>query len=165
MPFPSTAGGTPIARDQYVDQGEGIDVLQILGQGGGVKSGQSLTGIFYGSAMGTDNITAHSGGGQANAVPLVTGLNRVTTGATGDSVVLPPAIRGMEIVVANDIAGTSGNVINVFPASQAQGGATGGDQINGAGANVAFALGSSNDTVPIPVTIFYCFSNGAWRTK
>jgi hypothetical protein len=44
--------------------------------------------LFYESV--TDNITAHAGGGQTNALPLVTEINRITTAATtGDSVRLP----------------------------------------------------------------------------
>jgi hypothetical protein len=163
MAIPSvTGGGTPIARDQYIDQGESIDVLQVLGQGGGVLTGQTLTGIFYGSKMAQDNLTAHAGGGQANGVPITTSLTRVTTVASaGDSLTLPPAIRGMEISVVNDAATNS---MNVFPASAAQGGVAGGDSINALGANAAFAMAAVNSGGAGP-TIFYCFTTGTWRTK
>jgi len=48
--------------------------------------------LFYESV--TDNLTAHAGGGQTNALQLVTEINRITTAATsGDSVMLPPTTQ------------------------------------------------------------------------
>jgi hypothetical protein len=162
MAIPSTQGGVPVARDQYIDQGEALDIVQVLGQGGGVKTGQTVNGFFYGSLMGQDNIVAHAGGGQANAVPITAPLARIVTVATAaDSVVLPPAIRGMEVTVVNDAAANSANV---FPASAAQGGVAGGDSINALAANAAFALAAVNGGGAGP-TLFYCFSTGVWRTK
>jgi hypothetical protein len=149
---------TTQARTVYIDQGEHIDVVQILGQGGIINSGQTWNNLFYGQATVQDNITAHAGGGQANAVAITGPYARITIAASaGDSVVLPPSIRGMEITVVNDAAA---NAVNVFPASAAQGGVSGGDAINALGANAAFSL-----TVAAGPTIFYCFSNGLWRTK
>jgi hypothetical protein len=75
----------------------------------------------------------------------------------GDSVVLPPAVVGLQIVVQN----SGGASLNVFPASQAQGGASGGDKINALTQNTALAI-ASGGTTP---TVFYCFSSGIWNTK
>jgi hypothetical protein len=138
------------ARDIYIDQGEHIDLVQILTPGGAVASGQTWNGQLYGQSMAQDNITAHSGGGQANAVPITGPMARIIIVAVaGDSVVLPVSARGMEVVVVNDAAA---NAANVFPAL--------GDAINALGANTAFSL-----TVAAGPTIFYCYSTGLWRTK
>lgn len=141
---------TTTARDTYIDLGEHIDLVQILTPGGAVASGQTWNGQLYGQNMAQDNITAHATGGQANAVPITGPMARITiVGTAGDSVVLPLSARGMEIVVVNDAAA---NAANVFPAV--------GDAINALGANTAFSL-----TVAAGPTIFYCYSNGLWRTK
>ncbi len=146
------------ARQVWEDRGESIDVSQVLLPGSSIAAGQSWNNQLYGQSMAQDTITAYSGGGQANGVSVTGPLMRITTvAAAGDSVTLPPAIRGMEITVTNDAAA---NACNVFPASAAQGGVTGGDAINALGANTAFSL-----TVAAGPTIFFCFSNGLWRTK
>lgn len=73
------------------------------------------------------NITAHSGGGQANAVALVQGINQIATvAANGDSVRLPASAAGISVVVINN----SANNANLFPAS--------GDSIESGSANAAF---------------------------
>lgn len=148
------ANFSSVARDQYIDQGEGLDILQVLGQGGVVKTGQTLSGLFYGQSMAQDNITATPAGTQATSVPITTALARITTVASAnDGVLLPPAIRGMEISIVNDAALNSAKVF-----------ASGTDTINGtAGATgVALAAVAGGGAGP---TIYYCFSNGAWRTK
>lgn len=49
-----------------------------------------------------DGIVAHAGGGKALATPITGQTARVTTCATpGDSVLLPPAFAGMEILLIN----------------------------------------------------------------
>lgn len=49
------------------------------------------------------NITAYSGGGQANATALSYGLNQVATAAAAaDSVILPSAVPGEIVTVVND---------------------------------------------------------------
>ena len=100
-------------------------------------------------------LTAHAGGGQANATPMTNQINRVTTVASGgDSVLLPPAKHGLQILVAND---TATNSMNVFPCSQAQGGATGGDAINALGQNNAFAVAAGKNGMA------FCASDGKWH--
>src|ERR1019366_5802375 len=50
----------------------------------------------------TDNLTALAGGAKASATPLPSTVNRVVTVASaGDSVLLPPAIVGKEVLVIN----------------------------------------------------------------
>lgn len=63
-----------------------------------IKSTQSVS----------DNLTAHAGGGQANALPLTSAINRVATvGTAADSVALPLAAKGLSVTVANDAASNS----------------------------------------------------------
>lgn len=84
-------------------------------------------------------LTAFAGGGQAGALPLVSRINRLATVASAaDSVMLPLAELGMEIVIIND------------GASAAQVFGSGVDTIDG----IATATG-----VPLTNTkraIFYC---------
>lgn len=95
----------------------------------------------------TDGLTAHAGGGQANATPLPAELNRVTTVATaGDSVELPTSVGGLSITVINAAA----NSMNVFPAV--------GDQINSLGANAAFAVAAGKSVE------FNCVTSGQWHS-
>jgi hypothetical protein len=113
-------------------------------------------GAYYCSAE--DGIVATPGGNQSTSRLLGQQQSRITTvAAPGDGVRLPPAFAGACVVLVNDAAA---NACNVFPASQAQGGAPGGDKINALAANAAYS-----QTVLSGVTIFYCFSTGSWRTK
>jgi len=100
-------------------------------------------------------ITARAGGGQATAV-LVTAMQaQVSVCATGgDSIRLPPAQPGMEITIVNNGAASC----NCFASSQAQGGASGGDSMNGT-QNASAAIAATS------VVIFYCFANGLWVSK
>lgn len=74
-------------------------------------------------------LTADTGSAQAGATQLRPGFNFVeTVGTIGDSLVLPPAEKGMIVRIKNDAA----NSADVFPAS--------GDTINGGSADTAAAL-------------------------
>jgi hypothetical protein len=98
-----------------------------------------------------DNITAHAGGGQANAYPIpgTVQIARVTVVASaGDSVILPASAPGLEITVVNAAAANS---MNVFPAV--------GDAINALGANTAFAVAAGKTCT------FYCATSGQWHTQ
>lgn len=93
----------------------------------------------------TDNITAHAGGGKANATALTTTYNRVTTVATtADSVLLYPAVKGQFIAIMN----TGANPLQAF--------GQGTDTINGVatGTGVAIANGKLAE--------FVCYTTGAW---
>lgn len=102
----------------------------------------------------SSGLTAHAGGGQANALALTSQGNQISTVATAaDSVVLPPAVAGLEISVTNNAAA---NAANVYPASATQGGVAGGDAINALGVNAAFSL-AANKTA-----LFICNVTGVW---
>lgn len=93
-------------------------------------------------------LTAFAGGGQASATPLQWGANRVTTVATGgDSVLLPPAVQGLCVVVCNAAAANS---MNVFPRS--------GESINALAADAAFAMASNK------AALFVCMATGVWNS-
>lgn len=110
------------------------------------QGGAKVANRFLASV--TDGITAHAGGGQANAVLLTTDINRVTTVASAaDSVALPASTPGSEVTVIN-AAGV--NSMNVFPQS--------GDQINALAANAAFAVAAGK------VATFYCTVAGFWHS-
>lgn len=119
----------------------------------------TTAGLWYSNGIGTgysgqfptvsytDAITAHAGGGQGLAVPLTTVINRLTVVASaGDSVSLPKAAPGMQLVVINATAATSANV---FPFT--------GDQIEALGVNAAFALPGAKSAT------FYCTVAGQWH--
>jgi len=106
--------------------------------------GQSVTAVPYDSV--TDGITAHSGGGQANAVPLTSLLNRVTTVAVAnDSVLLPKAVAGLKVRVSNAAA----NNLGVYPST--------GDAINALSANAMYAQATGR-------VDFICYTTGTWQT-
>lgn len=94
-----------------------------------------------------DTITAHAGGGKANAVPLRYGFNRISVCATiGDSVLLPAAVPGAECYIVHD------------------------------GATAAQVFGQGTDTVDSVITatgvtmtqakraMFVCETLGAWQS-
>lgn len=88
------------------------------------------------------SLTAHSGGGQANATLLANGVNNVSTVAVAaDSVKLPPAVGGTVIVAANNGA----NSMQVF------GDATAGDTINGVATGTGVAVANGKNA------IFVCY--------
>jgi len=93
------------------------------------------------------NITAHAGGGQANAWPLNLGINVVAVVATaGDSVKLPDDVVGQTVIVTN----TGANSLNIFPFL--------GDNINNLGTNVAYPL------APQATVQFVGVDNFDWRS-
>lgn len=127
---------------------------QSLSGGSAAFSYITLTGFIYESA--TNGITATASGTQTTSVLLTTSINRITTITTGgDSVLLPPSVPGLSIKVINATASTS---MNVFPASAAQGGVTGGDAINALAVNTAYAIAGTK------VVTFSCSVAGTWNT-
>jgi hypothetical protein len=102
-------------------------------------------------------LTAVASGTQSTALLLTSRYNRVTTVASaGDAVRLPPALAGMLITVWD---GHSSNSVKVFPSSAAQGGVTGGDAINAAGANAAYTITAAY------VATFRCVTTGQWYAQ
>jgi len=98
-----------------------------------------------------DALTAHAGGGQANATKIDGSVQQARVSivaSAADSIVLPPSYVGAEIAIMND---ASANAMNVFPAV--------GESINLLSANTALSVAIQT------VTIFYCFAIGKWKTK
>jgi hypothetical protein len=92
-------------------------------------------------------LTAHSGGGQGSALALTVAMNRITTvAASGDSVKLPAAAAGEQVVVVNAAAS---NAMDCFPTS--------GDAINALSANTALSI-AADSTV-----LFCCIVAGTWN--
>lgn len=127
--------------------------IPVPGQGIGASGNSQVN--FFDSV--TDALTATASGTQITALLLTTRQNRITTVASaGDAVRLPPAIAGMSISVRN---AASANAMNVFPASAAQGGVTGGDAINALSQNTAFS-----QTVAANTVTYRCYTTGTWIT-
>ena len=92
-------------------------------------------------------ITAYAGGGQGSATALVEDWNIVATTATAaDSVLLPDAVVGREVVVYNDGAAAAA----VFPDT--------GDTIDGGAANASVSLDAGGQST------YRCVVAGAWRS-
>lgn len=95
-----------------------------------------------------DGLIAFPGGGQANAVQIAGQTARITTVATtGDSVLLPQALPGLELMIINDAT----NAMNVFP--------FGSDSIDKLAASTSVSqMGQS-------LVIYTCTAAGLWRTE
>lgn len=105
-----------------------------------------ITGLLYQSL--TTGITAFATGGQASATALTKNFNNVTVCATaGDSVKLPSAEAGLEIVVKNSGA-TS---LDIFPAT--------GDSIDALAVNLAVRI------APSSVARFFAISATVWESN
>jgi hypothetical protein len=91
-------------------------------------------------------ITAHAGGGQANATELTAHDNEVTTVATSnDSVKLLAATQHLRQTVRN----TSANDLDIYPQS--------GENFNGLAANAPYTLSGGG------IVTFVCFTSGEWK--
>lgn len=112
----------------------------------GVFTTLASTALFTESAQ--NGITAFAGGGQASATQLTLQTSRVTTVATrGDSVKLPTASAGLELVVIN----TGASPMSVFPIA--------GDAINGLAANTAVLQMQSS------IDVYSCGAVGQWHVE
>lgn len=113
-----------------------------------IAAGLLMTGPI--KLAGVNGITAHAGGGKANATQLDAkfDVHRISVCATAaDSVLLPPAEAGRAVVVIND------------------------------GAAAAQVFGKGTDTIDAVVTatgvpltnakrcIYYCVTAGAWQSS
>lgn len=102
-----------------------------------------------------DAITAHAGGGQANATVLAADINGVgVVASANDSLQLPPSAAGLSLVVA--VSPLVANQCALY--SNWNGGAPA-DTIDGLAASAALTL------MPGSVTIFVCTASGAWRSN
>lgn len=108
----------------------------------------SISGNFL-ITPSTSGITAHPGGGQSGATPLTTPLNSVKfVASSGDSVLLPPSVVGMEVLVIN-INDT--NAIQVF--------GSGSDEINLTASNVGISQ------LPDTTILYTCVVTGFWTSS
>jgi hypothetical protein len=101
------------------------------------------------------NITA-AGTNQGTATAITQAMANVATVGSGTGVVLPAAKAGAQITVANN----GSNNLQVY--------GNGSDTINGtAGSTGVVQVDGSTFTPPqvAQVTIYYCFTTGAWVTK
>lgn len=107
---------------------------------------QQFNGFF--AELYQDSIIAFAGGGQTSATQLTGQTNRVATVATAaDSVMLPQALPGLELMVINDAA----NAMQVF--------GYGTDVIDAATATVGVSqMGKS-------MVIYTCVTAGNWRSE
>lgn len=112
-----------------------------------VEPGVGFAGsLFTESAV--NNLVAYPGGGQANATLVTTQTVRVSAVATaGDSIKLPPAAPGLEIVIIN----RGGNTVAIY--------GSGTDTIDELAAN-AFVTQMNKSMV-----IFSCTGTGQWYTN
>lgn len=95
-----------------------------------------------------DGIVAHAGGGQGSAYALTMQTSRVATVATaGDSVLLPAAVIGDELLVINEGA----NYMQVY--------GTGADTVDGV------ASGTGVPQMAGSVVIYVCPTAGKWKTN
>jgi hypothetical protein len=137
------SNGNIISMVQQVTEGVGLNQL-----GSPTFNNITMADNGHYKASVQEGLTAHAGGGQSGATALTADLCRVTTvGTAADSVVLPVAAPGMEIVVINAAAANS---MNVFPAS--------GDAINALSANAAFAVAAGK------TCSFFSTLAGHWHT-
>lgn len=122
----------------------------MVGYVGRQRGNAIYAGLFVKKLMldGQDTITAHSGGGKANAFPLKYGLNRITVvAAAADSVLMPFATPGAVVFIIQDAAANSATVFG-----------QGTDTIDG----VATATG--NPMAAAKRAVFTCETAGAWQS-
>lgn len=127
----------------------------------------SVMKIGYERVSVTDSITAFSTGGQASAVLLDSGYNRVTTvAAAADSVKLPSCHTGASntgpnvpgIISGNTIGlvvwvtnAAAANSMNIYPQT--------GESINAIAANGAYAMAANKTSA------FVCGTAGIWYSN
>ena len=120
-----------------------------LGRTYGVFQGNVAFGLgdfILESAL--DNITASPGGGQSGAFPINAQTSRVVTVATiGDSIMLPSATAGLELIVINHGL----NAMQVFGNST--------DRIDDQAPGIGVAQMSNS------MVIFTCVTAGNWYTE
>jgi hypothetical protein len=94
------------------------------------------------------SITASGTHSQAGATPITTMMAAVTVNVAADAVRLPPAVPGLQIMVANLAAATVGELY-----------ASGTDTINGTAGATGVALAANQ------VTLVFCIQLGKWLTR
>ncbi len=103
--------------------------------------------ILQGGISRQDTITAHSGGTKAAAFPLVASWNRITVcAADHDSVLMPPAIAGSQVMVIN----AGADILDVY--------GKGTDTID------TNATATATNILTTKLKVFTCITRGAWIT-
>lgn len=142
------AGGLDSTCRFYIDPDDFICKFITVSNVNGFQIGSTNAPLTLGGLprqSTTDSITAHAGGGQANATALTTTINRVATVATAaDSVKLPTSAAGMVVTVINSGA----NACQVFGNNTAT--------INGVASGTGVSLASGKTAV------YSCVTAGAW---
>lgn len=127
--------------------------------GPALQDGTWLIGLAGGlNCTFISGLTAHSGGGQANAFPIPSGIYLVefdTVAAGNDSAGLPFAVAGTEIVVINNAA-TNAMLVFANPGTNPLTGAA--DTLNG-------GAGTSLSVAAHSVVDLFCAKNGVWMGK
>lgn len=127
---------------RFIWNGTEWNVLDAAGTA--LTSDLTVTGLIYESAQ--NAITAFSGGGQGSATALTKQVNRITTvAAPADSVKLPAAAAGLQVIVINAAAT---NAAAIFPFT--------GDAINSLSANASLSVPAGT------VALFTCAVAGTW---
>ncbi len=107
------------------------------------------SGLSQGQNQTNQSVTAHAGGGQANATKIqpAAALIAITAVATGaDSVALPRAAKGQVKMVVNNTA-TSADIY-AYPGTT--------DTINAVATGTAYVLAAGKSA------LFFCPKNGVW---
>lgn len=128
-------------------------LLAAIGSGNFVNQTAFAAALKGGLPFDTqDSLTAHTSGTQSNGTPLIAGFNRLSTVANDtDAVVLPPAIPGTWVFLAND--GSHSTTVFGFklnPVTNA------GDTID------AVATATGNAMAAAKRALFVCVTAGAW---
>ena len=108
-------------------------------------------------------ITAHAGGGQANATPLTGMFCSVDTVASAsDSVILPGAVPGSFVFVLNNQAS---NALQVFgqPATGSPGVSGAGDTIAPSSSSTYAATGTGVSQAASKYALYICAIAGQWK--
>ena len=106
-------------------------------------------------------IVAHSGGTQAAATPLIANFNSVdTVAADNDSVMLPPAIPGVDVNIYNNSAHT----LAVFGVPSNPNSATGaGDTIAAHNSNAQQPTATGVTQATTLTATYVCYTAGQWK--
>jgi hypothetical protein len=127
--------------------GSGYSVCDVYNQGYTVTSGGNLTINDIASSL-SHNITAHAGGGQANATPAYGKIVDISSSAsTGDSIMLDHAYNGAWVLIKN--RSTEANAVNVYPQV--------GDYMD-------TIINNPKSLASAGVIICYCYANGYWQS-
>jgi hypothetical protein len=157
-------GGNPMAvygsnQDQIDGAAAGVPVTQmnnsmVLYSCYGLATGWASNGLATGFAasglqtLSPGSYTASTTHSQAGATPITTMMAAVTVNNASDATLLPPAVPGLQMSVANLSATLAGQMY-----------ASGTDTINGTAGATGVALTANQ------VTLFFCIQAGKWLTR